>query len=371
MVDPLVPRSRRTLLAGGLGGLAALAVQALGRPASVSAADGQTVVVGGEYDSSSPTKITNGSAGDPGIAIWGASNQSVGVYGSSSGSAGVVGETSNGNGVHGFGTSAGVRGEGSNYGVRGSGLVGVAGSSDTGVGVQGVGAIGVQAQGSEAAIRVVSVPPTGVEAYGWQRAIYANSTVGHGIVALTAEASKQAVLGLASGTTQGTAIYGYSGTGTEPTAPTRTGVYGYAAQGGDSRGVFGRTTGGQGVRGQATSGYGVRGVAEKGSGVGGYATSGIGVHGEATTGYALRTTGRVAFDKSAGTATIASGTNSVLVTPGIDLTSTSTVLATLQGSAGGTTTVHRVSINTTTNQFRIHLTANATASVKVGWFVFG
>lgn len=371
MVDQSVPRSRRALLAGGLGGLAALALEALGRPARTNAADGQTVVVGGEYDSSSPTKITNGSAGDPGIAIWGASNQSVGVYGSSSGGAGVVGETSSGNGVHGFGTSAGVRGEGSAYGVYGTGSVGVAGFSPTAIGIQAVGQTGLQAQGTDIAILVAGVPNTGVHAAGQDRAIYGKSTFGHGIVGETTVGSKQAVLGLSSGTTQGTAIYGYSGTGTEPTAPTRTGVYGYAAQGGDSRGVFGRTTGGQGVRGQATSGYGVRGVADKGSGVGGYATTGIGVHAEATTGYALRTSGRVAFDKSGGTATISAGTNSVLVTPGVDLTSTSTVLATLQGSAGGTTTVHRVGINTTTNQFRIYLTANATSTVKVGWFVFG
>lgn len=370
MVDESVPRSRRALLAGGLGGLAALAVQALGRPVRVNAADGQTVVVGGEYTSSSPTKITNGSAGDPGIAIWGASTQSVGVYGSSSGAAGVVGETSNGNGVHGFGTSAGVRGQGTSYGVRGDGSVGVAGVG-TNIGIQAVGPTGLQAQGTDMAIQVVGVPTTGVHTTGHDQAVYAWSQFGHGLVGETSVGSKQAVLGRASGTTQGTAVYGYSGTGTEPTAPTRTGVYGYAAQGADARGVFGRTSTGQGVRGQATSGYGVRGVADKGSGVGGYATTGIGLRGEATSGYALRTEGRVAFDKSSGTATIASGTNSVLVTPGIDLTTTSTVLATLQGSAGGTTTVHRVSVNPSTNQFRIHLTANATASVKVGWLVFG
>lgn len=47
------------------------------------------------------------------------------------------------------------------------------------------------------------------------------------------------------------------------------------------------------------------------------------------------------------------------------------VTATLMGSAGGRTTVHRVSINTTANTFTIVLTANSTVNVKVGWHVFG
>ena len=38
---------------------------------------------------------------------------------------------------------------------------------------------------------------------------------------------------------------------------------------------------------------------------------------------------------------------------------------------GGTTTVHRVSVNATANTFTIFLTANSTASVKVAWHAFG
>jgi len=45
------------------------------------------------------------------------------------------------------------------------------------------------------------------------------------------------------------------------------------------------------------------------------------------------------------------------------------VIATLNGSAGGSTAVKRVAINATTNVFTIYLTANATASVKVAWLV--
>jgi hypothetical protein len=73
----------------------------------------------------------------------------------------------------------------------------------------------------------------------------------------------------------------------------------------------------------------------------------------------------------AGVATIAATTKSVVVTPGIDLTSASAVVATLQGNPGGTTTVQRVSIDTVNDRFTIWLTANSTATVKVAWHVFG
>jgi hypothetical protein len=146
------------------------------------------------------------------------------------------------------------------------------------------------------------------------------------------------------------------------------GVYGLAA---DGRGVFGLATSGQGVRGEATNGRGIHGQATTGMGVRGYATTGVGLSGEATTGYALRTKGRVRFDNSSGLATIASGTSSIVVTPGIDLTSTSAVVATLQGNAGGSTSVKRIAVNATNNTFTIYLTANSTASVKAAWHVFG
>jgi hypothetical protein len=45
------------------------------------------------------------------------------------------------------------------------------------------------------------------------------------------------------------------------------------------------------------------------------------------------------------------------------------VVATLQGSAGGTTTVHRVAINATADTFTIYLTANASVNVKVAWLL--
>ena len=138
--------------------------------------------------------------------------------------------------------------------------------------------------------------------------------------------------------------------------------------------MYGETTVGQGVRGVATSGYGVRGVVSSGIGASGYATTGTAVLATSANpkvGTALQAIGKVKFDKSVGIATIAVGTSSATVTPGIDLTATSAVVATLQGGAGGTTSVRCVTVNATADTFTIYLTANATVAVKVAWHVFG
>ena len=282
-IDSTAPRTRRAVLAGALGGLAALAANALGRPMPTLAADGQAMLVGGEYSSSSVTSVTNatgngiyGGSLDTGIAVTGQSNQGIGVHGFSTSNIGVLGET--------IGSVAAIAGR--SFG----GGTGVIGSAD-------------------------------------------NAPV--------------------------------------PAAKAKTGVYGQATQDGTSRGVWGYSPAGYGVLGEATTGRGVQGTAWSGVGVRAAATDGTGVWASATAGYALRADGRILFNKSAGLATIASGASSVSVTPGIDLTATSAVIATLNGNAGGSTAVKRVAINATTNVFTIYLTANATAAVKVAWLVLG
>jgi hypothetical protein len=296
-IDASTPRTRRALLAGGLAGLAAIAAGALGRAAPVSAADGQTMVVGGEYDSTSLTAVTNANGG----GLLGASF-STGI--------GVRGESTGGTGVRGVGAS-------NNWGVEGisSAGIGVLGDTTSGTGVKGT------------------------------------SGSGAGVVGVGQGTAAPGVGGWSSH--DATGVIGFSGNGADtfPAAKANTGVYGLADQDSTSRGVWGFSSNGQGVRGETTTGHGVVAVA--------------------TTGYALRTSGRLRFDKSGGIATVAAGTKDVLVTPGIDLTPTSTVIATLQASAGGTTAVHRVAINATTNQFRIYLTANATTAATVAWFVLG
>jgi len=282
-IDATAPRTRRSVLAGALGGLAAVAANALGRPMPTLAADGQAMLVGGEYSSSSVTSVTNatgngiyGGSLDTGIAVTGQGNQGIGVHGFSTTNIGVLGET--------IGTVAAIAGR--SFG----GGTGVLGTAD-------------------------------------------NAPV--------------------------------------HAAKPKTGVYGQATQDSTSRGVWGNSPAGLGVYGESSTGRAVQGVASSGIGVRAASSSGTGCYATSTTGYALRTDGRVRLDKSSGVATIASGASSVAVTPGIDLTATSAVVATLNGSAGGSTAVKRVAINETTNAFTIYLTANSTVAVKVAWLVLG
>jgi hypothetical protein len=285
-LDIVSPRSRRAVLVASLGGVAAVAAHALGRPTPVHATDPNDVVLGQPNIATTTTEITNPDGDED-------------VFRASSGGAG--------NAIEGFSTSGAAI-----VGTSGSDF-GVTGSSETLIGVHGY----------------------------------------------TLAATFPAVLGRSLA--NGPAVYGYSG-GDEiaPTAPVKTGVYGLATQDASSRGVVGQSTAGRGVSGIAASGLGVRG----------YATDGVGLSGEALTGYALRTKGRVRLDKSAGITTVASGTSTKLVTPGIDLTSTSAVVATLNGDAGGAT-VDRVMIDTAADTFTIVLTGNTSASVKVAWLVLG
>jgi hypothetical protein len=439
-IDTGVPRTRRALLVGGIGGLVAMAASTLGRPLPTRAADGETVTVGSHLTATTYTSITNETNDDTviradsstgtgivgasasGTGVSGISNSWIGVYGRSSAtdraatvgrstgdSTGVLGFSSAGllpavpakTGVYGhavqdadsrgvFGLSTaghGVHGESqSGIGVDGSSeqsigvhgystsSTGVNGGSESSFGVRGYSVSGIGVHGS-------SGGTTGVQ--GWspsETGVRGDSTTGTGVVGVSSSGAgvsalsgsgtamladsgasdRAAAVGRSKGDSTG--VLGYSGHGSIPTPPAKTGIYGYAAQDADAVGVQGRTTAGRGVFGQATSGVGVRGTATSGTAGSFEATAG---------GYALRAVGRVKLDKCAGVATIAQGTRSILVTPGIDLTSLSAVVATLQGSPGGTTTVQRVAISTTANTFTIHLTANSTAAVKVAWHVFG
>ena len=185
---------------------------------------------------------------------------------------------------------------------------------------------------------------------------------GHSSEHAGVEGSSEGSAGVLGHTIEGTGVFGYSGSPvTVPAIPAKTGVYGRATQDGGSRGVHGYSTAGRGVYGQATSGWGVYGYA--GSGVGGHFAAG-------STGTALRVDGRVRFS-TAGSATIPAGAYSVPVTPGLDLTASSLVLATLQANGGGSCAVERVEIDTAANTFRVHVTAPPTVAVRVAWFVIG
>jgi len=413
------PRGRRAFLAAAIGAGLASAIAAVRPPESVRAADPNDVVLGAANVSATTTVITNSqaeattafravntgtgvaleatAASSPAVqatsanhvgvlgtstlregvvgetasgsraGVVGSSPQGTGVMGASANPApnakarvgvfgyavqgedsiGVFGESGQGTGVHGKSPNGtGTFGQGST-GVHGDGITGVLGSSNIGAGVEGasVNSVGVYGHSDERIGVVGSGPVAGVSATSEEVGVFATSL---------ASQTHPALIG--NGKFAGPGVAGFSGTGKDetnqlPSVPDRTGVYGYAAQSSAAAGVVGETTVGTGVVAKATSGTAVK------------ATS--------TTGFALSASGRIKLEKAAGVATITAGTNNVLLAPGIDITGTSSVIATLNGSAGGTTTVQRVQIYTASNQIRIWLTANTTADVKVAWLVIG
>jgi hypothetical protein len=147
--------SRRALLAGALGGLGALVASAIGRVNPARASDGEAVLVGGEYTSTSVTRIWNTTNSDDvlygvstnGTAVHGDSDSYIGVFGNSFATdrpANVGQAYGNSTGLQGFSGGAsstlppakaktGVYG----YAAQDSGSRGVIGESPAGLGVYG------------------------------------------------------------------------------------------------------------------------------------------------------------------------------------------------------------------------------------------
>jgi hypothetical protein len=133
------------------------------------------------------------------------------------------------------------------------------------------------------------------------------------------------------------------------------GVYGLAL--GALNGVFGQTSSAtaSGVYGQNDgSGYGVAGRA----------ANGIGVLADSANGTALAVTGTATFSRS-GIATV-QATKSKVKVSNVVLTSSSLVLATIQGNIAGTWVQ---GVTTTTSTFTIFLNQAVAANTMVAWFV--
>jgi hypothetical protein len=138
-LDPSSPRSRRALLTAALAATAVTAADAVARPLSVAAADGDPFVLGAANTATSETSLNGGSAeralgvqtfslgaeairgrSDSGVGVRGIADEGTGVRGDVFGvGTGVYGEAGDGVGVHGF----------SNY------FAGVHGQSAEGIGV--------------------------------------------------------------------------------------------------------------------------------------------------------------------------------------------------------------------------------------------
>jgi hypothetical protein len=306
-IDRPIPTTRRALLAAGLGSLVAAVAAALGRPVTVRAANGDNFILGQTNAATSTTRL-NTDAVD-GLFVDGG-----------------AGTTNAIKGTTGSNVGAGVLG----MADPGSFAAGVIGISDVGAGV-----VAETTSGDALFARSTA---------DGSRAIYAQNASSGGY-AVYAEANEDAI---SAQSASGTAVTGYSGTGI--------GVFA-AGDGGSNPAILAEA----GSHTAVAAFYGSRGVTTGAAKTAIYAQA-------ATGGTALRAQGPVRFSTS-GLATIPSGSRSVIVTPGVDITASSKVLATLQTSPGGTTAIQRVTRNATANNFTVWLTANATANTIVAWFV--
>jgi hypothetical protein len=121
------------------------------------------------------------------------------------------------------------------------------------------------------------------------------------------------------------------------------------------------------------SGQGVLATAVSGAGVEGVSSSGPGLLGMSSSGLALKAQGRATFTSTttfarSGKLTIAAGATQVTKT-GISLSSTSLVLATIQGNVAGVW-VEGVTLTTgSSGSFIIHLNKLTPTNLTVGWFI--
>jgi hypothetical protein len=361
-IDPALPRSRRAILAAGLGGLAATVLHAAGRPDIAAANSGDPVIAGQPVSAAAPTAIRNtidgtaiqGISGADAIAV----TAKVGVHGYANQDAnarGVFGNSPLGTAV--YGTSV------SGFGLRGisTSNTGLRGDSTTGT-----------------AIRALS---------GSGRAINASSG-GTATPAVSAQVTS-------SDNAAKSAVQGYVGAAGLPAGAVQTRVHGRCDISADSTGVLGESADGTGVMGDTSNGYGVVGLGYYGvygsgsAGVVGDVDGGTGVQGwtgvdvapdpaamvgvwaGAQTGRtALQVSGVAKFSRS-GRATVAIGASSVAVTVAGGITSAAFGIASPQTNRAGYY-VQAVVPTVATGQIRIYLNkAVTTSAIAVGWIVVG
>jgi hypothetical protein len=196
-IEAVTPRTRRALLAAGLGAIAAGVSNALGRAPAARAADGGPVLLGNANDATNTTKVT-------------AAGSATGLEGVSTSGAGVDGESASG--------------------------VGVVGTSATGLAVAGVSESGV-------ALYAINGSPT-------SPAVAAGSFNGAtgvaGISTTSTPLKLRARLRRATIEPMGASL------------PGKTGVYGEASQDTTAIGVSGHSAAGAGVQGASETGYALR-----------------------------------------------------------------------------------------------------------------
>jgi hypothetical protein len=309
-IDTTAPRTRRTIIMGAVGGLAAWAASAIGRPEPVHAHDPDDVALGDTNTGGHTTTIV--CDGEPALE-----GHSLDVHG-------VIGRTDStdaGKGVAGYASAVNTTGE--TWGVYGesasTGGTGVYGTSPgTGVSGSADSANGTGVSGSGGKYGVWGQPgiPAGIGVYGWGG--------------------------------PSTGVIGYSGVidmgEPPPAARPKTGVFGYSDIDSAAVGVRGESTAGTGVRGQATSG------------TGGYFAS--------TSGAALAVVGKATFSRSK-RVTIGAGSSSLKVTLA-GVTTSSLVFAVLHSNRAG---VYVQAVVPASGSFTIYLNKAVTSATYVAYFV--
>lgn len=200
-LDNTTPRSRRAILTGTLAAAAAIAVDAVARPAPAGATP-IYVVLGGPNPTSGSTSISDST--DAGTALTGTAIGSAGV--------GILGE------VHGSSQAFGWNP--SKAGVYGRAFV----DADA-VGVHGRSALGDGMVGETDSAGKSGVYGHQSSAGGWAVNGNNDGALTNGYVGGT-----NGVFGQARGST-GSGVVGYSGSASPPTGPANVGVYGVAASG--------------------------------------------------------------------------------------------------------------------------------------------
>jgi hypothetical protein len=251
-------RSRRALLTAGLAAVAGTVAAAMGRPTPVGAADGEAVIVGGEYTGGSMTAITTTDSealrgvSNTNIGVHGHNNYySYGVQGSSYASIGVFGFSSFRYGVLGTSDSVDEPASVGQSWAGNTGLLGFSGSRDdvlpTSVAKTGVYGVADQDSG---AVGVRGASTVGRAVYGVSRSgtgVFGQSDTGIAVDGESHALDAPAILARAIGDSTG--VLAYSGSiDAVPAARPKTGLYGFANQDATAVGVRGTSLLGRGGR---------------------------------------------------------------------------------------------------------------------------
>lgn len=387
-IDPAAPRTRRAILAAGLGGLAATVLTAVGRPSPVAAANGDPILAGSPNAATASTVLTQTSAGFDGLraSTIGSGGNGVALKGTGTSDArGVLGTSDTNYGVsasssnhHAIGADSATADRAAIFARSngGTGIIGYTGNgTDTPTAVAKIGVYGYANQDANArAVYGKSLVGTGV----WGnsdtgRGLFGRSTAGTGVSAqtdtgravygTTGATDKTAILGQnTNGGSSG--VQGFAGGGTPPAPEPQTGVDGVSNLSTDANGVHGGSTIGTGVWGTTSDGIGVIGSGTAANSIGVLGDGSVGVY--ASGGVGLLVDGPALFSTS-GKKTITSGSSTTITVPG-GVVAGSIGLAVLQTNKSGLW-VRAVTTNPTAGTITVYLNTTVAASTVIGWFV--